>query len=92
MVESPEGRPRRPFNHEPVAVVAARERAGLNKTQLAQLSGVSQQLISKIESGERNATPRVLARIARAVNLPIVMLEAKRDTTAAPLPTDQATS
>lgn len=46
--------PKEPLDHEPAAVTYAREQAGLTKTQLAQLCGVSVSLISEIESGTRN--------------------------------------
>lgn len=78
MNHPPGGRRRRPLNHEPRAVIYAREKAGLTQDQLAERCGISQQLVSKIETGTRNATPRVLARIAEALNCPVVVLEAKR--------------
>ncbi|MER6976002.1 helix-turn-helix domain-containing protein [Streptomyces carpinensis] len=61
----------------------AREKAGLTQQELAERCGVSQQLVSKIESGARNATPRVLNRFAEALNCPVVVLEAKRQTAGA---------
>jgi transcriptional regulator with XRE-family HTH domain len=65
-------------DHEPEAVVYAREKAGLTKTELAQRMGVSLSLISQIESGDRNATPAMLLRLAEALNCPVVVLERKR--------------
>ncbi|MFD0209203.1 helix-turn-helix domain-containing protein [Streptomyces hirsutus] len=60
-------------------MIYAREKAGLTQLELAERCGVSQQLVSKIESGVRNATPRVLNKFAAALNCPVVVLEAKRE-------------
>jgi transcriptional regulator with XRE-family HTH domain len=70
--------PKHPLDHEPRAVVYAREQAGLTKTQLAAACGVSLSLISEIEAGTRNATPTMLNKLARALNCPRVVLERKR--------------
>jgi transcriptional regulator with XRE-family HTH domain len=72
-------RPKDPLDHEPAAVTYAREQAGLSKTRLAELCGVSLSLISEIESGTRNATPAMLNKIAHALNCPRVVLERKRE-------------
>ncbi|MDT0377318.1 helix-turn-helix transcriptional regulator [Streptomyces sp. DSM 42041] len=77
-------RPRRPLNQEPEAVTYAREKAGLTKRALAEQCGISPQLMGEIESGWRNATPRVLLRLAEALNCPLVVLEAKRTLTPTP--------
>lgn len=71
-------RPRK-LNQEPQAVTYAREKAGLTKRALAQIVGISEQLMNEIESGWRSATPAVLPRIAKALNCPLVFLERKRD-------------
>lgn len=71
-------RPSGPLNQEPAAITYARERSGLTKQALADMAGISPQLMGEIESGWRNATPPVLLRIAEALNCPIVVLEAKR--------------
>jgi transcriptional regulator with XRE-family HTH domain len=68
-----------PLDHEPEAVTYAREQAGLNKTQLAEVCEVSVSLISEIESGTRNATPAMIRKLARALNCPRVVLERKRE-------------
>jgi transcriptional regulator with XRE-family HTH domain len=70
--------PKSPLDHEPAAVTYAREHAGLTKTELARLCGVSLSLISEIEGGTRNATPAMLNRLAEALNCPRVVLERKR--------------
>lgn len=70
--------PKPVLDHEPEAVTYARKKAGLSKTALAQRLGVSLSLISQIESGDRNATPAMLLRMAAALNCPTVVLERKR--------------
>jgi transcriptional regulator with XRE-family HTH domain len=72
-------RPKDPLDHEPEAVIYARVQAGLTKTQLAGMCGVSLSLISEIESGTRNATPAMIIKLARALNCPRVVLERKRE-------------
>lgn len=68
---------RRPgtLDHEPQAVTWARKKAGLTQRSLARRIGISEQLLSEIESGWRNATPTNLAKIAEALNCPVVTLE-----------------
>ncbi|MFC5766962.1 helix-turn-helix domain-containing protein [Actinacidiphila bryophytorum] len=56
----------------------AREKAGLTKRALAQRVGISEQLMGEIESSWRSATPANLAKIAEALNCPVVFLERKR--------------
>ena len=65
-------------HHEPEAVTWAREKAGLTKRALAEIVGISEQLMGEVESGRRNATPANLAKIAEALNCPVVLLERKR--------------
>ncbi|MBM9508053.1 helix-turn-helix domain-containing protein [Actinacidiphila acididurans] len=74
-------RPRR-LDHEPAMVTWARKKAGLTKRALAARIGISEQLMSEIESGWRNATPANLAKIAEALNCPVVGLERKHTTDA----------
>ena len=71
------GKPKH-LNHEPEAVTYAREVAGLTQTELARRLGVSLSLINMIESGDKNATPEMLDRLAGALNCPVVVLERKR--------------
>jgi transcriptional regulator with XRE-family HTH domain len=66
------------LHQEPESVTWAREKAGLTKRALADLVGISEQLMGEIESGWRSATPANLARIAAVLNCPIVVLERKR--------------
>jgi transcriptional regulator with XRE-family HTH domain len=70
--------PKDPLDHEPEAVKYAREKAGLTKTGLAERLGVSLSLVSMIESGDRNANPAMLIKLAEALNCPVVVLERKR--------------
>ncbi|BBB00276.1 hypothetical protein RVR_7273 [Actinacidiphila reveromycinica] len=70
-------RPKR-LNQEPEAVTWAREKVGLTKRELAADVGISEQLMGEIESGWRSATPSNLAKIAGALNCPLVALERKR--------------
>lgn len=72
------GTTKQPLDHEPEAVEYARRKAGLSKTDLAKRLGISLSLISMIESGDRNATPALLLRLADALNCPVVVLERKR--------------
>jgi transcriptional regulator with XRE-family HTH domain len=65
-------RPRR-LHHEPEAVTWAREKAGLTKRALADIVGVSEQLVGEIGSGWRSATPANLLKIAAALNCPLVV-------------------
>ena len=48
-----------------------RKRAGLSQKALAEAAGVSQPFLAQIEAGKRAGTVGVLARIARAVGVPI---------------------
>ena len=66
------------LHHEPEAVTWARKKAGLTKRALAKQVGISEVLMGEIESGWRNATPANLAKIADALNCPVVLLERKR--------------
>lgn len=68
------------LHHEPEAVTWAREKSGLTKRALADLVGISEQLMGEIESGWRSATPANLIKIAQALNCPIIVLECKRAT------------
>jgi transcriptional regulator with XRE-family HTH domain len=77
--KKPRNPPKYPLDHEPIAITYARKQAGLTKTALAEMCGVSLSLISEIESGTRNATPAMLNKLAEALNCPRVVLERKRD-------------
>lgn len=66
------------LHQEPQAVTWAREKAGLTKRALADRIGISEQLVGEIESGWRTASPANLARMAAALNCPLVILERRR--------------
>lgn len=83
---------KRPLNHEPSAVTYAREKAGLKKYELAERVGISPQLMGEIESGWRNCTPENLAKMAEALNCPLVVLEAKRQADSTPTAPEPVTS
>ncbi|WP_322975432.1 ATP-binding protein [Actinacidiphila bryophytorum] len=76
-------RPRR-LNQEPEAVTWARARNGLTKRRLAELVGISEQLMGEVESGWRSATPANLAKITEALNCPVVVLERSAHTARTP--------
>ncbi len=79
-------RPRR-LRQEPESVTWAREKAGLTKRALADLVGISEQLMGEIESGWRSATPANLRKIAGALNCPLVSVERKRPQNSQPTST-----
>lgn len=78
MPSPPRQPPKSPLDHEPQAVTYAREQAGLTRTRLAEMCGVTVSLISEIEKGTRNATPAMIRKMAAALNCPVVVLERKR--------------
>jgi transcriptional regulator with XRE-family HTH domain len=54
----------------------ARKRAGMSQTQLAELVGVDQSGVSRIERGERPVTVDMLKAIARALGVrPAALLD-----------------
>jgi transcriptional regulator with XRE-family HTH domain len=56
------------------ALIALRERSGMNKQQLADAAGVDRTLVTRIEKGERNATPSVITKFAHALKVPVTAL------------------
>ena len=64
------GKPKQHLNHEPEAVTWARDQAGLTMTDVARQLGVSLSLISQIESGDRNATPAMIAASRKSSTAP----------------------
>lgn len=66
-----------PLNHEPEALRWALKRSGMSQKELAEAIGKSPSYLSEMLKGTRNAKPAVLADIARALNCPLVALEAK---------------
>jgi transcriptional regulator with XRE-family HTH domain len=61
----------RQLNHQPEVVSAAREAAGLTQAELGHKVGCKKSLISEIETGSRNCTPRRLYAIADALGVDI---------------------
>lgn len=55
-------------------IKALREAHGLNRTELARLIGVSQQLVSFIEAGKRHATPAVCRAVADKLGIPLAAI------------------
>jgi HTH-type transcriptional repressor of puuD len=49
-----------------------REQHGLSKNKLSKLSGVSQSVISYIESGQRQPTLDVLERLSKALGMSLI--------------------
>jgi transcriptional regulator with XRE-family HTH domain len=58
----------------PTALAVTRTLAGLSQAALARNSGVSQGHISGIESGDKQASPEMLTKIANALGVPIAAL------------------
>jgi transcriptional regulator with XRE-family HTH domain len=75
--------PRQPLDHEPEAVVWARKAKGWRQRELAVAVGISPSLMCEIESGNRNAPPYLLIRLAGVLNCPVSVLERKREGAAA---------
>jgi DNA-binding XRE family transcriptional regulator len=58
-------------------LIAARVRAGLTQSELAERMGTTQSAIARLESGRQLPSMRTLARFARATGCrPVVKLEA----------------
>lgn len=53
------------LNRHTLAVV--RERSGLSKAELADRAGIDRTLVTRLENGERRATPRVIKQLAEAL-------------------------
>lgn len=56
------------------AIAAIRGRSGLSKSELATAAGIDRTHLHRIESGERNGTPRQITAIAEALRVPIVAI------------------
>lgn len=74
----PRGHRMTALDHEPEGVAYALRQSGLTQKEFATQLGKSQSLISEILKGTRNATPALIADMARVLNCPRVVLEAKR--------------
>lgn len=71
--------PRRGLNHDPEAMRWALEKSGLTQLALAEAVGCSRSLMSELLAGTRSAGSARLRQIAKALNCPVVVLEAKRE-------------
>lgn len=67
------------LDHEPAAVVYAREQAGYKQAEAARELKISAPYLSQIESGVRNAGPALIKKMAEVYNCPRVVLERKRN-------------
>lgn len=65
--------------HDPDKLRLKRIEAGLNQTDLAQVTGIQQSHISKLERGASDTTPKSLARIAKALGCTITDLLAEHE-------------
>ena len=74
----PRGHRKSPLDHDPEALVWALKKSGLTQAAFAEQIGKSAGLVSEILRGTRNATPALLQNMARVLNCPLVVLEAKR--------------
>ena len=52
-------------------ILAARKRAGLSQQHLSRLSGISQQAISKLESGKSSPSEYTMRQLASALHIPL---------------------
>ena len=68
-----------PRLHSPDKLRLKRIEAGLNQTDLAQVAGIQQSHISKLERGVSDTTAKSLARIAKALGCPITDLLAEHE-------------
>lgn len=66
------------LDHEPEAVMYARDKAGLKQSEAASALGISAPYLSQIEKGIRNAGPALLNKMSEVYNCPRVILERKR--------------
>lgn len=53
--------------------IAARTRAGLSQTEVAQRMGTTQSVVARIESGKRSPSMRTVERFAQAVGGRVVL-------------------
>jgi len=56
------------------ALIALRERTGLSKQELADRAGVDRTLITRLENGERRATPAVMKKLAIALDVSLLAI------------------
>jgi transcriptional regulator with XRE-family HTH domain len=61
------------------ALTALRERSGMSKSELAERAGVDRTLVTRIENGDRRATPAVMKKFAAALQVSVVALMGPAD-------------
>lgn len=83
MAKIPRGHRMSPLDHSPEGVKFALDRSGLSQREFAGKLSRSESYISEILKGTRNANPRLLLAMARVLNCPVVVLEAKREVSGA---------
>ncbi|WP_425545972.1 helix-turn-helix domain-containing protein [Arthrobacter russicus] len=66
-----------PLDHSPEALRWALKMTGLSQKEFALKCGISPSHVSEILGGTRNAKPALLRSMSRALNCPIVVLQAK---------------
>ena len=59
------------------ALIAARKEKGISQKQLEQLSGVKQQLIARVETGETNPQLETLLKILAPLDLTLAVVPKK---------------
>lgn len=64
---------------DPVALLVLREKDGHTKTSLAKAAGMTIGYLADLESGRRKGNPVVIAKLAKALNVPKSMLEKRRE-------------
>lgn len=78
MANIPRGHRKSPLDHDPEGLRYALKQSGLTQAQLAEAIGKSAGLVSEALNGTRNLTPADIAKAAKALNCPRVVIEAKR--------------
>lgn len=68
----------RPANAPWVALRTLRERSEIRQADLASYVGISQSHLCNLEKGVRWPTPEITARLAKALNVPVVMIARER--------------
>ena len=76
---TPRRPPKDPLDHDPAAVLAARQATGLTQYDVADALGVSRSLVAEIELGTRNATPPTIEKLAALYGCSVAQLERKRE-------------
>lgn len=83
MAKIPRGHRMSPLDHSPDGVKFALDRSGFTQREFAGKLNKSESYVSEILKGTRNANPKLLLEMARVLNCPVVILEAKREVGAA---------